>query len=335
MIRQFALVGALLVMALPAAAQPKNDTVSVGYVLSLAQAPYFIALEKGYFTAEHITIDSGSFNGAQDTVSALATGKLDVSMGAVSAGFFNAQSRKLDLRAVAALGIEPGPVISTPPLVLKELWDSGKIRTGADLRGRKVAINVPGSIPEYLLTLILQKYKMTPADVDVTVLGFPQQVVALHNKAIDAAFVPEPFATMALREGVASLLRPEASVGSGDITTMIFFSGHFMRDRTDVAVRFLRAVLRGARETQGGYNKNPAIAALLAKATGLKAEDIEHSIPFAYDPNLDITHFEDSMRRQEHVHMLNKRIIYQQPLPMDQLVDATLIHKAAASLAKH
>ncbi len=85
---------------------------------------------------------------------------LDVSMGALNAGFFNAQKEDLDLRAVAALGVQPGPVIATPLLARKDLWDSGAIKNGANLKGRKVAANTPGSIPEYLLTLILQKYGM-------------------------------------------------------------------------------------------------------------------------------------------------------------------------------
>ncbi len=333
MIRQLVFGMAVLVMALPAAAQPKTDKVSVGYVISLSQAPFFIAEGKGYFTQEGIEITSGTFAGAQETVSALATGQLDVSMGAISAGFFNAQSQGLDLRAVAALGIQPSPVIATPPMVRTEL--AGVIKTGADLKGYKVAINVPGSIPEYLLTLILEKYKMKATDVDVKVLGFPQQVVALHNEAIDMAFLPEPFATIAMHEGIASLLKAEAGVGSGDITTMVFFSGHFMRDRPDVAQRFLRAMLRGARETQGEYYKNPETAGLLAKALKMKTDIIMESHPFAFDPDLDIGHFEDSIRHQEQIDIQNGRTNYKTPLPMDKLVDATLIPKAAASLAKH
>ncbi|HUZ73109.1 MAG TPA: ABC transporter substrate-binding protein [Stellaceae bacterium] len=332
MIVQRALAAIFLIVALPAAAPAKDDTVSVGLVISLAQAPYYIAEAKGYFAAEHIAIDSGNFSGAQDAISALATGRLDVSLGAISAGFFNAQARGLDLRAVAALGIQPSPVIATPPVVRKDLWDSGAIKSGADFKGRKIAVNVPGSIPEYLLTLILAKYHMTLKDVDETTLGFPQQVIAFKNKGIDVGFLPEPFAAVALKQGSVAIIKPEAAVGTGDLTTMVFFSGHFMRDRPDVAERFLRAVLRGARDAQGAYLQNPQIDAMLAKETGLKADAIAASIAFDFDPNLDIAKFADSLRRQEHVHMMNGRLNYKTPLPMDRLIDASLVHKAAASL---
>src|SRR6185312_1286641 len=101
-----------------------------------------------------------------------------------------------------------------------------------------------------------------------------------------------------LRDGTAVLLKPDAGVAAGDVTTVIFFSGKFLRERPQVGERFLRAVVRGAKETQGAYSKDPETAKLLAAATKLKLEDIEDSIPFAFDAHLDIDKFRDSIRRQ-------------------------------------
>jgi NitT/TauT family transport system substrate-binding protein len=332
MIRRLAVAVLLAaVIALPATAQDKTDKVVVGVTRSVATAPYYIAVAKGYLAAEHIEGGAANFRGAQDAVSAVATGDMDVDLGAINAGFLNAENRGLDLRVVAALGIQPLPVTATPLIVRKELWDSGAIRTGADLKGRKVAVNTPGAIPEYLLTLILQKYGMTLKDVDETSLGFPQQPIALQNGGIDMGFVPEPFATTAIRDGTALLLAPDAGVGAGDITTMVFFSGAFMRERRAVAVRFLRALLRGAADTQGDYTRRPEIAALLAKATGLKLENIAASTPFVIDPLLDIAKNIDSLRRQEKIHMANGQINYSTPAPLDKLIDASLIHEAAGT----
>ncbi len=315
-----------------ASAAHAADKVSIGQVVSIAQSPYYVAVEKGYVAKEGIELDSGNFRGAQEMTSSLATGQLDVGLGAFSAGSFNAASEGLDLRAVAALGFQPSPVIATPPLVRKDLWDSGAVRSGKDLRGRKVAVNVPGSTPEYDLSLILEKYGMSLKDVDETMLGFPQMVVALGNKAVDMAFVTAPFQAIPLRDGTAVLLQPEAGVTAGDITTVVFFSGKFLRERTDVGVRFLRALIEGARETQGAYSKDPATAQLLAKATGLKLADIEDSIPFEFDPKLDIDKFQDSIRREEKQHMRDGRLDYTKPLAMDRLIDDTPLKKAIAGL---
>ncbi len=306
------------------------DKVSLGQVVSLAQAPYYVALEKGYFAKERIEIDSGDFRGAQDMTAALATGQLDIGMGAFNAGFFNAANQGLDLRAVAALGVQPRSVIATPPLVRKDLWDDGTIRSGKDLKGRKVAVNTPGATPEYTLSLILAKYAMTLTDVDETMIGFPQMVIALENKAVDMAFVTAPFNAIPLRDETAVLLKPDSGVTAGDVTTVVFFSGKFLRERPDAGVRFLRALLRGAQETQGAYNKNPAIAQLLATATKHKLDDIRDSYTFAFDPHLNIDNFRASIRRQEATHRKDGRLTYTEPLPMDRIIDDSLLKKAAA-----
>jgi NitT/TauT family transport system substrate-binding protein len=325
------MAAAVLALALPAAAQqPKPDTVSVSQTVTLAQSPYYIAQEKGYFAGEHIAVQSESQRGANDVVGMLATGRLDVSMGAVSAGLFNAVAQGVNLRAVAALGLQPTATrVTTPSVARKDLWDTGAIKSGADFRGRKVAINVPGSIPEFLLTLILDKYGMTVKDVDEVAIGFPEMLIALSNKSLDVAMLPEPYTTTAEQQGLGVVIVPEEHVGAGELTSMVFMSEAFMHDRHDVAVRFLRALLRAAKETGEGYTKDPAMDALLAKATGLKLEAIRDSVAYAFDPTLDIGKYAPSLERQEAAFRKNGRLSYPATLSMDKLVDASLIREAA------
>lgn len=328
------IVAALLAMlARPAAAQENADVVTLAQVLSLAEAPYYVARDKDYFAQERIKVEESVVRSAQDVLSMLATGKLDVSIGAVSTAFFNAQSQGLDLRAVAPLGIQAAPEAYTHIVVRKDLWDARTVTSGKDLKGRKVAV-IRNSIPEYLLVIMLEKYGMSLPDVDEISIGFPEMLIALKNKAIDAAILPDPFAATAIAGGDAVLLTPEAQTGVGDLSTMIFFSGELMRRRPAVAIRFLRAVLRGAHETQGAYNKDPGMAALLAKSTHLSVKAVEESTLPGFDPNLDIAKFAPSLRRQEHVYMGLGRLTYKSPLPMDRLIDARFVHRAAASSEK-
>ncbi len=75
------------------------------------------------------------------------------------------------------------------------------------------------------------------------------------------------------------------------MTTVFFFSSKFLHDRPEVAVRFLRAMIRGAREAQGFYTRDPAIVAMLAKATKIAPETIMAAVPFGFDPDLDIAKY--------------------------------------------
>jgi len=329
MLKRFAAVLLLAGLCTPAHAQ--DETVTVQLVRSIAQGPYYIAVGKGYFAQEGIKLQSGIVRSALDTIAPMASGQLDVGIGAATAGFFNAAHQGFDLRVVAAMGIQ-GPVMATQPLIRKALWDAGTIRSAKDFPGHKVAINAPGDITEYFLTLMARKYHIDYKSLNVTVLGFAQQFVAFKNGGIDAGFLPEPLSTTAQMAGVAALDTADAGVGAGTITTFVFFGTRFMREKPKAALGFLRAMVRGARDLRGAYLKDPAIAESIAKQTDLKIEAIEHATPYAIDPNLDIAKFESQLRSQETVHRQHGELNYQGQLSFDKVIDASLVHEAASSL---
>ncbi len=322
---------ALMLGVLVAPAHAEPQTVTVRLVRSIGQAAYYIAVAKGYFEREGIKVEPGDVRSALDTIAPLATGQLDVSMGAATAGFFNAAHQGFDLRVVAAMGIQ-GPVMSTQPLVRKALWDDGTIRSAKDLRGRKVAINAPGDITEFFLTLMAEKYGLSLKDINVTPLAFAEQLAAFRNGAIDAGFLPEPVASAARLSGSVALNEADAGIGEGTITTFMFASTRFMHERPKVALAFMRAMLRGARDAQGPYLKDPAIAASIAQQTGLKVEAIQRSVPYVIDPDLDIAKFVPGLKRQEAVHRANGRLNYTGELDFAKVIDASLVHQAAVSL---
>jgi hypothetical protein len=99
-----------------------------------------------------------------------------------------------------------------------------------------------------------------------------------------------------------------------------------------VALAFMRAMLRGARDAQGPYLKDRAIAASIAAQTGLKVEAIQRATPYAIDPGLDIAKYETGLRRQETIHRQNGRLTFPGPLQFDKVLDASVAHEAAASL---
>ena len=322
---------ALLIGLVIAPARAEPQTVTVRLVRAIAQAPFYIAVSKGYFTQENIAVDAADIRSALDTIGPLATGQLDVSMGAATAGFFNAANKGFDLRVIAAMGIQ-GPVMSTQPLVRKDLWDAGTIRSAKDYRGRKVAINAPGDITEYFLTLMAAKYGFSVKEINVTPLRFAEQLAAFRNGAIDAGFMPEPVSSAAQLDGAAVLNTADAGIGEGTITTFVFAGTKFLNERPKVALAFMRAMLRGARDAQGPYLKDPAIAASIAQQTGLKVEAVQRATPYAIDPDLDIAKHVAGLHRLEAVHRQNGRLNFPGPLDLDKVLDARLVHEAAASL---
>ena len=60
------IAAALLLGLLVPAAQAEPQTVTVRLVRSIAQAPFYIAVAKGYFEQEGIKLDSGDTRSALD-----------------------------------------------------------------------------------------------------------------------------------------------------------------------------------------------------------------------------------------------------------------------------
>jgi NitT/TauT family transport system substrate-binding protein len=333
MIRLLAATFLLLAAATPAMAADLA-TVKVGWGLTVATAPAMIATDKGYFRQLGLQPENDEFKGSADAFSALATGQLDIDLGGVTAGFFNAAASGLDARIVAPLSIQ-GPAPGTTPLMArKDLWDAGTIRSAADLRGRKVAVNAPGNGVEYKLSLILASAGMGFKDIDLTRIGFPEMLVAFKTHAIDAAVPAEPFSQLAEEQKLAVVMMKESEAGHGDVTTMVLMSGKFLRERRPLAVRYLQGIAAGIRDLAGNGWKSDRNIAIMTHYMRLDPKVMRDS-PFPeFDPKLDIADRFASLRRQETVHRKNGYLQYAKPLAESDVIDPTIARDAVAAMGK-
>ena len=241
---------AFVVVVLALCAQPARalDKVNVGFANSATDIGLFIAHKRGYFAREGIEANFISFDSAARMIAPFASGELDVGGGGPSAGLYNAIARGIDIRIVADKN-------STPPgrpgqylLVRKDLIDSGRYKALADLRGMRIAGTAPGGSATTTLYKLLELAKLRISDVERVYLGFPQQAVALENKAIDAALPSEPSASIAVEKGAAVKVMGDDEMYPYHQIAVILYSGHFAKGRPDVARRFMRAYLRGLRD---------------------------------------------------------------------------------------
>jgi NitT/TauT family transport system substrate-binding protein len=304
------------------------ETVTVGWTPSTPMSPALIANDKGYFARLGLKLDLDAFRGAMDAMAALATGKLDVSLGGVTAGMLNAVARGLDARVVAPLSIQPPAPGSTPLVVRKDLWDGGAIRTAADLRGRKVAVNGAGNGVDYRLSLVLESAGMSLKDADVVKLSFPEMVTALETHGIEAAVVGEPFGTIAVKQGRGVIMMKESDIGKGDVNTFVLFSGQFIREHHASAVRFLEGLRAGMLDLEGDKWREPANVAIVAKYLRIEPAIFLASTFPKFDPSLAIDRYLDSIRRQEAMHRKNGFLQYATPLDPGAMLDVALAKEA-------
>src|SRR3954454_1543984 len=163
------------------------DTVRIGLHTPMSNAGFFVAIERGYVAEQGLRLEVEPLDTAAKMIAPLSSGQLDAGAGTISPAVYNALARGVDLRIVADKG-NMGPGFGYTALVTRrDLWDSGAVRTLADLRGRTFAVLVPGGDAEIALDVGLAPAGATSADVNVVPLPFPDMLLALANGSIDGA----------------------------------------------------------------------------------------------------------------------------------------------------
>ncbi len=235
-------------MALMAGTALAADKVTMGIVNAVSDGVFFIAADKGYFKAEGIDPEFVEFDTGAKMVAPLGAGQLDVGGGAASAGLYNAIDRGIRIRIVAdkATNVKGAPFQFF--MVRTDLIDSGKVKTIADMKGRKVAITGAGGSDASVLNEAMKSVGLTYNDVEKVYLGFPQHIPALQNGAIDGSITTEPTTTNILKLGAGKVLTGNDAFYPNAQTATIIFGGDFAEKRKDVAHRFMKAYLRAARD---------------------------------------------------------------------------------------
>src|ERR1700737_3893998 len=142
--------------------------------------------------------------------------------------------------------IRPGYGFSSL-LVRKDHVDSVRYKGYGDLKGMKVAVGAPGTGSASALNEALKQGGLKFSDVDVVYLGFPEHLPAYKNKGIDASITNEPTMTRAIGQGAAVRVAGNDVTYPDQQTAVTFFSDRFIHHRRDLAERFMRAYIRGAR----------------------------------------------------------------------------------------
>lgn len=257
------------------AAEP--TAVRVGIVNASSDVGFFIADKRGYFRNEGLAVSFTPFDSATRMVAPLGAGQLDVGGGSPSAGLYNAAARGIAIKIVADKGSTPAGHGYQPLLVRKDHVDSGRFKTLKDLKGMKIAGSAPGSASTSTLNEMLKKAGLKTSDVERVFMGFPQHVLALQNKAVDAALTTEPSATKAVQSGAAVRILGDDEVYPNHQLAVVLYSGNFAQEKPDAARRFMRAYLRGVRDyndvLRDGKLAGPGsddVIAILTEKTAIK-----------------------------------------------------------------
>jgi NitT/TauT family transport system substrate-binding protein len=291
------LAGIFGLWAATAAAQP----IKIGELGIVADAPFYIAIEKGYFAAEKLDVTLERFNSAAQATAPLSTNQIQVIGGGVSAALYNAAARDWPVR-IAMARTRDWPGYSSDTLILRNDL-KGSITSAKDLKGKVVAINTPASVLHFMLGRFMETDGLTIADVQTVNMAWPNMGPGLETKALDGGMVVEPFAAQYGQKNIAFPFRRAADFMKKPPleVSVILYSKAWMDQQPNQAKAFSVAYLKGVRDyfdAMKGGPKRAEVVEICAKYTTLKDKAMYDKIQWSYmDPNAEISF--DGLRDQQ------------------------------------
>ena len=175
------IAAAALALVRPAAAE---DLLVTQYKNDPSGAPYGISLEKGFFKKAGVDITDiiNGAGGGSSVRSAMAT---ELGYGDVSP-------------APAIAAIDQGQDVKITNLTSQSIADlvlivmpNSRLKTPADLKGKKFGISNPKSLGEMMGVLVMDKFGLKQGDVQMTPLGsLSGALTAMENGAVDVTSIP-------------------------------------------------------------------------------------------------------------------------------------------------
>ncbi|MFZ5969695.1 MAG: ABC transporter substrate-binding protein [Bacillota bacterium] len=241
------LIAFLFVISLSACSSPKEtaadptskQTLNIGAVSSVDVIPIIIADEKGFFEKEGVTVNFQPFKSAKDRDAAFQGGTLDgIICDQIAISLYH--NADFDVKIT---GITDGDfnLVANP---------SSGIRSINDIKGKSVAISEK-TVIEYTLDKMLLNNGMEPTDVQkIMVPPIPTRLEMLRNNQVDVALLPEPFSTLALKDG-GILLGSASDEGLSPSVTA------FTQEAIDTKASEIQAFYRAYHEAVDYINRTP------------------------------------------------------------------------------
>ncbi len=250
-----AIVTCLLVACGPAASS-KPAPIKVGYTLWSGYYPMLIAVEKGFFEKHGVAIEPKFYETNASQSADYAAGNLDGGAFVLGDVILINQTRPSKLILVTDFSNGADQVVAT-----------ADIAGVADLKGKRIGVKF-GTFGELLVRKMLEKNGMSINNITLVDVS-PEELHHSLGSGIDAGHTFVPFTSQSLANGGHIIF--DSADTPGLIPDVMAFNAKVVEKHPEALKAFVAAWF----EAQTWWKENPAEAtALLAKATGLKPEEI-------------------------------------------------------------
>ncbi len=205
---------------------------------SFFYAPFYLAIEKGFFEEQGIKIELTNGGGSDVSMTALLSGGADVILAGPETAVYIARQNKKDAPKVFAqltkrdgcflIGRNPEPDFS---------WDN--------LKGKEIIIGRKGGLPAMTFEYVVKNLGYTDNDLTLrTDIQFTLMAPTFDNGTGDYVTLFEPTATEFVSQGKGHIV---ASVGekSGEVPYTSFIAlSSFIKNKPELVEKFVKALFK-------------------------------------------------------------------------------------------
>src|SRR5215475_5011581 len=214
----------------------------LGYMKIVDNAALFVGMEKGFFKAEGLELETVPMAGGAVITQGIVSGDLQFGWSNVIS-LYQAHVEGFDFKFIAGGATN---VKGTNESHAIEVLKASPIIRAKDLEGKTVAVNTLNNIVHLMAMAWVDKNGASSAKVKFVEVPFPQMEAALVGGKIDAVSIHEPFATAALEKGQTRVLAyPWGDVLPKFLIASWFASEKWIAKNKEMGQAFVRAIGRG------------------------------------------------------------------------------------------
>ncbi|PPK70541.1 ABC transporter substrate-binding protein [Actinokineospora auranticolor] len=172
----------------------EKSKIRVGVLPVVDVAPFYYALEQGYFAKEGLEVEPVVVASGKASIDGATGGDIDIAFASYPAPLLAQSTKTVDFKIVAdALTAKQGHI------VVVALPDS-PLKKATDAPGKKIAITQRNTMTDLAPMSILKTEGVDYSQVQFVPMSFPDMIPAMQNHTVDGAVVVEPWVTTAMKK---------------------------------------------------------------------------------------------------------------------------------------
>lgn len=216
-----------------------TDDITVGVIPIVDVAPIYLGMEQGFFQERGLNVNVQTAQGGAAIVPGVVSGQFQFGFSNVTS-LLLARSEDLPLKIVAAGNYSTGEQGADFSGVVVPQGSS--VTDAAGLAGKTVAVNTLKNIGDTTVRQSVEKAGGNPDAVNFVELPFPDMPAALAEGRVDAAWLVEPFLTIAKDQGATEIASNLVDTQDNLMISAYFTSEEIMQADPELVERFTAAM---------------------------------------------------------------------------------------------